>query len=487
MGVIEPPPLRVLLVEDSNDDAELVMRELQRGIPHLVFQRVQSPEAFEHALADGSWNLIISDHQMPQFSSGEALRLLRRIELDIPFIIVSGAIGEEYAVAALKAGANDYVLKHNLARLVPAVERELREAAQRNERRATLRSLAESEELLKKSERRFQDLFEFAPDAIIMTDPHGTIVLLNQQAEVLFGYSRDQLLNLTIELLLPEYTRLKEHDSFAPLSAEGRPATPYQDKPSWKALRKDGGSFPVDVRIGAIHSGGGKLWAFAVRDVTDRLHAEAALRQSLSDKEVLLKEVHHRVKNNLQIISSLLSMQAERARDSFTRGVLEESNTRVRAMGLIHEMLQDSGRLGRVDFAAYSQALCTHLVRSYRVGGGIELKLHAVPTDMNVETAMPCALILNELVSNALKHAFKGGGGGTLSVTVQPEPEGEFSVTVRDTGPGLPDGFQLSLASSLGMQLVRSLTEQVKGRLQIHSEGGACFSLFCKELSYAGG
>lgn len=215
------------------------------------------------------------------------------------------------------------------------------------------------------------------------------------------------------------------------------------------------------------------------------LERDASLNESLEEKDRLMREIHHRVKNNLQIISSLLAMQLETATDPATQGLLQESIHRVRSMGLIHERLYQSTTLARIDFGEYARALTGFLFRSYDVGGAVELVVEAEATELNIETAMPCGLILNELVSNALKYAFKEGRAGKLLVAVRPEAAGGFSLTVRDTGPGLPPDLDLRKTTSLGMRLVTSLTKQIKGKLTVQSEGGASFRIDFEELTYA--
>jgi two-component system cell cycle sensor histidine kinase/response regulator CckA len=168
-------PLRVLLIEDSDDDAELVVRTLRRGGYELTYTQVESAEAMRDALARHSWDLLISDYSMPQFSAPAALQLLHEAGIDLPFIIVSGTIGEETAVAAMKAGAHDFLMKGNLTRLIPAVARELREAAERRERR--------------RADARFVGVFDATAEAIIAVNEQQRIVLFNASAERIFGYT----------------------------------------------------------------------------------------------------------------------------------------------------------------------------------------------------------------------------------------------------------------------------------------------------------
>src|SRR5712692_85455 len=181
-------PLRVLIVEDCEDDAELLLHELRRGGYDPLFERVETAQAMGAALARQEWDIVIADYSLPQFSGLAALTLVQERGLDLPFIIVSGAIGEDTAVAAMKAGAHDYLLKGKLARLVPAIERELREAGERQ--RAAL--------ALQASERRFRSLIENTSGIIAVLDPDGTVGYVSPTVEPILGYRPEALIGTNI-------------------------------------------------------------------------------------------------------------------------------------------------------------------------------------------------------------------------------------------------------------------------------------------------
>jgi len=187
--------IHVLVVEDSEDDALLVTRELRRNGYNPIFERVDTAETMTAALDSHNWDIIISDYAMPCFNAPDALKLTQQKGLDIPFIIVSGVIGEETAVAIMKAGAHDYITKGNLARLTPAIEREIREAKSRREKR-------QAEKDLLKSEVRYRNLFENASDAVIVYDSKGNITMANQAMARFTGYGLDQLLMMSLSQLL---------------------------------------------------------------------------------------------------------------------------------------------------------------------------------------------------------------------------------------------------------------------------------------------
>src|SRR4051794_22345309 len=190
-------PLRVLVVEDSEFDAQMMISLLRKGGYDVTSERVETPDAMKTALANRTWDVVLSDYNLPDFHAPAALQLIKDSGLDLPFIIVSGGIGEDIAVAAMKSGAHDYLMKGNLHRLLPAVERELREAANRASQREAKRALQESE-------LRYRLLWETSPDAVILMDPIGTIHFANPAVKGLFGYAPEELMGKNLSMLQPE-------------------------------------------------------------------------------------------------------------------------------------------------------------------------------------------------------------------------------------------------------------------------------------------
>lgn len=214
-------------------------------------------------------------------------------------------------------------------------------------------------------------------------------------------------------------------------------------------------------------------------DISARKLAEAALRDSLHEKEALLREVHHRVKNNLQIISSLLRLEAAGLDHPLTRAVLQDMQHRIRSMALLHETLYLADNLARVPLRPYLERLCAQLFRSIAPQPGtVQLHLDIAPVWLDPAQAIPCGLLVNELVSNSLKHAFPPGASGEVRVELQPlHPRPELRLSVRDTGVGLPATFDPSHLRSLGLQLVTDLTRQLEGTLAIEPGPGACITI----------
>jgi len=208
------------------------------------------------------------------------------------------------------------------------------------------------------------------------------------------------------------------------------------------------------------------------RDITARKQAQDKLTASLREKEVLLKEVHHRVKNNMQVISSLLNLQSQHITDKASRAMFQESQNRVRSMALIHEKLYTSEDLAHIDIAAYIHDLTAFLLSTYPVRNKIKVNTAITDIFCNITTAIPCGLIINELVSNALKHAFPQKQKGTITVSMTPSNKDSLILTVSDTGIGFPEAIDFRNTTTLGLQLVTSLVEQVEGTITLdRSEG----------------
>ncbi len=218
-------------------------------------------------------------------------------------------------------------------------------------------------------------------------------------------------------------------------------------------------------------------------EITERKRAEGQIRASLREKEVLLKEIHHRVKNNLQVISSLLYLQAKNVGDEQALAVLQDSQSRVRAMVLVHERLYQSPDLARIDFAEYVRNLANYLFRSYGVNTNvIQLRLNVGDVLLGVDTAIPCGLIINELVSNSLKHAFPAGREGEIRIKLRSDDEGECILMVGDNGVGFAEGLDFRDAGTLGLELVNTLVAQLEGTVELDRSRGTTFKITFAEL-----
>ena len=266
--------LRFLLAEDSITDAKLLVHELRRGIAIVEYERVDEPQAFRRALQGGCWDLVISDWSMPGFSGLSALQILTELGIDIPFMIVSGTIGEEVAVQAMRAGAHDYLIKGNLTRLIPAIERELRESAVRAARRA-------AEDELAKAALRYRALFDCSPLPTFVCEPESKAFLAVNDATVRhYGYSRDELARLTLaDLALPGGAEpTLDHDG--DLAEAADPVEAGADHRALRQQKKDGRGIWVELTSRDFELEGRRVELCVVRDVTERKVAEARLKKT---------------------------------------------------------------------------------------------------------------------------------------------------------------------------------------------------------------
>ncbi|MCO5167966.1 MAG: PAS domain S-box protein [Planctomycetes bacterium] len=328
----------------------------------------------------------------------------------------------------------------------------------------------------RQAEARFRGLLESAPDGMIVVDRAGRIVIVNGQTERLFGYAREELIGQPIEVLVPDRyqeAHVAHRDGYF-AAPKTRPMGAGVS--SLTGRKRDGTELPVEISLSPMHGSEGLLVTAAIRDITDRKLVETRLRSSLQEKEVLLKEIHHRVKNNLQIVSSMLNLQLEQLSDPKALELFKESQARVRSIALFHEKLYQSRDLARVDVAEYLRGLATGLFATYGVSPErIALAIEAEDVPLGVDAAISCGLIVNELVSNVLKHAFPDRAG---RVRVRLRREGdEVALEVEDDGVGIPEEVDLRAPGTLGLRLVCILTEQVRGRISLDRRGGARLSI----------
>lgn len=316
----------------------------------------------------------------------------------------------------------------------------------------------------KRAEARFRDLLESAPDAMVIVDDAGAIVLVNSQTESLFGYRRDQLLGQPVEILIPEryHAQHTNHRSRFFHTSRVRPMGAGLEL---FGRRENGTEFPVEISLSPIHTEEGQLVSSAIRDITDRKLVEEQLRASLREKETLLQEIHHRVKNNLAVIGSSFYLQSTVVPDAETAQILQACQDRVRSMALVHERLYHSGNFAQIDLAKYVEDLARDLVATYAVGETVvsltfDLETFFIPLDR----AVPLALMLNEVMTNALKHAFPDQAAGTIRVWIRTNEHAERELGVSDDGVGMEEGRESS--QSFGMKLLASLARQVDGTLE---------------------
>lgn len=321
-------------------------------------------------------------------------------------------------------------------------------------------------------------ILDVADDAIISTDEKGEILAFNKGAERIFGYSAHEVLGRNLELLLPPRHREAHVGHMAGFVKSPTPSRPMAQRSAIYGLCKSGAEFSAQASISKVQQGNGMILTAFVRDISDRVDTENQLRQALQEREVLLGEIHHRVRNNLQVISSLLNLQARTTDDQFVRQAFEESQGRVQSMALIHQQLYEANSFSAVDLGDYVRRLAGHLFRSFGDRAEhIHFDLDIEDVSLAVDRAAPCGLIINELLSNSLKYAFLDQRPGRIYVRAERQPNQSVLLTIGDDGPGLPPNVGLWNTKTLGLRLVRTLVRQIDGELELGEPPGAEFRI----------
>lgn len=470
--------LRVLLVEDSEDDALLLARYLRQSGKKIFLKRVETEDDFRRMLEEYSWDVIISDHGLPRFNSRAALKILSESQKDIPFLIVSGTIGESEAVAAMKAGAHDYLMKGNLARLVPAIEREIAEANHRKARRAADQALRESEAYLRA-------VTEHIADGLLTLDEPGHILSLNLTAERLFGEARETITGQPVRRFLPELRALSEPG-------------PYE----CSVQRKDGTLLSVEVAVSMMLRGDQRHFIVTLRDITERKSMERQLQQAqrLEGIARLAGGIAHDFNNILAVILNAASLVQESLPphapcEDDIREIIQQSQ---RASRLVKQLMAFSSRNNserkELDVSEIIGGLGSFLRRV--IGEHIDLQIK-IDGPLSLIYADPTQIeqVLMNLCINA-RDAMPQGGQLTIeacNVRFTEEKRlfharalpGEYvRLSIQDTGTGIPphilpnifDPFfttkEPGRGTGLGLSVVYGIVKQHDGMIDICSQPG---------------
>ncbi len=333
------------------------------------------------------------------------------------------------------------------------------------------------ENMLKYSEERFRRVVESTQDGLILVDEEGRIQLVNRRSTEMFGYDSEQMYRLTIEALVPDSIK----------SAHGNLRRGYLKAPQARAMaamrelyarRSDGSLFPVEIGLTPLNFPEGIRILATIVDISVQKNIQQNLIRSLNEKTALLNEVHHRVKNNLQVVSSLLSLQARSVPEE-VRGYFDESQGRIKAMALIHQLLYEQKNFDRIEAVSYMRRLGDLLHRSYfSAMRNVQLVIESEQEKsyLTLDVALPFGLLINELVTNAIKHAFPDRDSGEIRLTLSEGPQ-QKQLIIADNGVGLPDGVRPGVSHSLGFQLIPGLVEQMHATLQVLDTEGAVFQL----------
>lgn len=332
-----------------------------------------------------------------------------------------------------------------------------------------------AEKALRASEESLRRTFDQSPIGAAIVSMNHRFLRVNKELCRITGYSEEELLSLKFEdITFPE--DLEYDIKQAKLLKSGEIDQYQRDK---RYIRKDGEVIWVRISVRMVKDVSGNPLYFLpmIEDINERKKMENKIRASLKEKEMLLREIHHRVKNNMQIINSLLSLQAEYVKDDGSIELFRDTQNRVKSMAMIHEKLYQSESLARINFAEYIHSLIFEILSSYKLDSDrIEIKIDVEDIFFGIDTAIPLALITNELIINSLKHAFPNGRKGKINILIQPYNE-KIRMIIADDGIGFPEDIDFKNTETLGLQLINNLTTQLDGEIELRKDGGTEFRI----------
>ena len=314
---------------------------------------------------------------------------------------------------------------------------------------------------------------EQSAEGIAVSDVEGNLMFLNDAIAAMHGYRQEELVGKHLSV----FHAPDQMPSVEAANRQLRETGEFSGE-IWHA-RRDGTVFLALMRNSLLRDAAGNPVGLigTLRDITERKRAEEELKASLRDKEILLKEIHHRVKNNMQVISSLLNLQSRQLEDDQAREIFQDMRSRVASMAMVHEQLYQSSDLARVDFAKHVRSLAAYLLRSYGdASGSVSFEEDIADVDLMLDMAIPCGLIINELVSNALKHAFPDGRKGEIRVGLR-FADDRVTLVVVDNGVGFPAEMDFRAANTMGLRVVTTLVGQLDGTIEVDREGGTTFKI----------
>ncbi len=467
-------PLNILIVEDSEEDALLLLMELRRSGYEPSAARVETREAMTEALRSRQWDVVISDYVMPRFGGIEALNVLKASGLDLPFIIVSGNIGEDIAVEAMKAGAHDYILKGNLTRLVAAVEREIREAVVRRERKR-----AEEERI------RLAAAVESASDAVVITDPRGIIRYVNPAFEKITGYSRQEIDGREIGIL--------DGNASSDLFCLGMTAA-TRLRGGWNgrltAKRKDGSLYEEECTYAPIRTPAGEIvdYVFIKRDITEKLKLESVAQavDTMNNIGYIFSGVRHEIGNpvnavimSLSLIKAKLEVLDKAAIEKYVDRALEScEKIEYLLRGLRNFNLYEKPDFHTLEMQAFVQKFIALLHEDFE-GRGIAIDVAVDPIRAYADARVLQQALLNVFTNAA--DAVAGCSNPRIAVTVSQAGD-MVLIRVRDNGIGIPEErlkdlfkpFQTSKehGTGLGLVIVKKMSTMMNGTVNIQSSPG---------------
>ncbi|MCI4627043.1 MAG: response regulator [Candidatus Magnetoovum sp. WYHC-5] len=461
-----------------------------------IYKATSAKEGLE-VLLNVQIDLILLDVQMPEVDGFETARLIKsnKRTKHIPIIFLTAIFkAEEFLQKGYKIGAIEYITKPiddnqflnklNLYLKLLTKEKELRTV--NNLLTKNIYALNEKTLYLDKI------LSSTSNIAIVGTDIDFKIKYFNPMAEVFSGLTASGAVgNNLITFLEKENVNIERFKQNV-----------YNNNDYNVLIKKNwaGKLRYLDIKIVKIKEDSSNIAGYLIiaqdttlqkeyeealiRDIAEKEDMQKQLQNSLEEKELLLSEIHHRVKNNMQIICSLLNLQLDSIDDIHYKNMLKESQHRIKSMALVHEKLYQSENLSDIDFTDYIRQLINDLFNSYCIRRNkVRLQTNLKPVSLSIDSAIPCGLIVNEIISNTIKHAFPDDRTGIVDITLNTTEDGSINLIIKDNGVGFPENVSLETSETLGLQLIHSLaTIQLQGHIDIYQQGGITYSLTFKDI-----
>ncbi|MCP9290294.1 MULTISPECIES: sensor histidine kinase [Gracilimonas] len=456
---------RVLLVEDNESHAELIEEKISTLQEDIVVTKTDNRDDLIAIVRNDETDLVLCDYYLPGYSGLEVLSVVREINQELPFILITGYLPEKLAVEAMRDGASDYIMKDNADRLLPAIVRELRNYSR----------LKESQRVLAKNQKTIDRAYQLAAighweydvkqDKRFWSDTvksiHRVDDSFDPNAETTFPFIRD---DHDRDLLLNALNESIENGT--PYETELEVQTPDGEhrwvRIMWESEMENGECIRILGSVQDIHG--------------EKLRKEK-LQEALKEKNTLLNEIHHRVKNNLAVISGMLHLQAFGENDERLQSKLFDSVSRINSMAAVHEILYKSETFSRLDFSESINKLVSSITSVFQSDTELNVHLNIDKNlELNINQAIPLSLTINEVITNTIKHAYGKDESGDLYISLTNEGD-KIQLVIEDYGKGIPDGFEPD-DNTLGFNLIGALTEQLEGIFSYKGTGkGTKFEL----------
>ncbi|MFH1615943.1 MAG: histidine kinase dimerization/phosphoacceptor domain -containing protein [Planctomycetota bacterium] len=463
--------IKILVVEDES----IVAKDLQNTLQNLGYKVpavVSSGQAAIEAAEKHKPDLVLMDIVLKGKMDGIEAAEQIRSRFNIPVVYLTAYTDDKTLERAKITDPFGYIVK-------PFDDRQLKTVIEMAVYKAEL------DNKLKESEEWLSTTLKSIGDGVIATDEKGCIKFMNSVAQSLTGCNEADVAGKPLNDIfnaINEKTK-KRIENPAEKVIKGDVVVELSNHTI--LLSKDQREITINYSAAPIRDNSNNIIGVVLilRDVSDRKKAEEKLKASLKEKEILLRELHHRVKNNMQVISSLLRLQSGTLDNDKAIAIFKECQNRVRSMALIHEKFYRSKDLTNIDFNVYVKELTQNLIQSYGISPGkITVDINVKDVSLGINTAVPCGLLINELISNSLKHAFPKKTKGQIKVSLQPVEKNQIELVISDNGVGIPDKLDFRKTESLGLQLINTLVkDQLDGAIELDKSAGTKFKITFKE------